>query len=201
MRSMRSVQRQVELRRLGNQLSVLGKVNSLIKMVKCCVLCRCDLSGQRRARDNDIPGYRSSDKIRLPSRRCTIVPVAPIGGVKSTNSRFLRFFVRSVTVFLFAGVDTYASAKKQNYSCSLFAVYTIWLERFSRQPQNRTLRSVDAPLLVFGTICHLRCLPHTVFNPFSYDVLFILHTICQGISKKCSIYPLRLLFFSNRRQH
>ena len=33
MHSMRSVQRQVELRRLGNQLSVLGKLNSLIKMV------------------------------------------------------------------------------------------------------------------------------------------------------------------------
>ena len=43
MRSMRSVQRQVELRRFGNQLSVLGKVHSLIKMVKCCVLCCCDL--------------------------------------------------------------------------------------------------------------------------------------------------------------
>ena len=36
MRSMRSAQRQVELRRLGDQLPVLGKANSLCKIV--CVL-------------------------------------------------------------------------------------------------------------------------------------------------------------------
>ena len=39
MRSMRSVQRQVELRRLDNQLPVLGKPNSLCKIVKLCVFC------------------------------------------------------------------------------------------------------------------------------------------------------------------
>ena len=39
MHSMRSFQRQVELRRLGNQLPVLGKANSLFKLVKCCVFC------------------------------------------------------------------------------------------------------------------------------------------------------------------
>ena len=33
------------------------------------------------------------------SRRCTAVPVAPPGGGKNTNSRFLRFFVRSVPLF------------------------------------------------------------------------------------------------------
>ena len=39
MRSMRSVQRQVELRQLDNQLPVLGKANSLCKIVKIlCVL-------------------------------------------------------------------------------------------------------------------------------------------------------------------
>ena len=37
MRPMRSFQRQVEFRRLGNQLPVLGKANSLCKIVKCCV--------------------------------------------------------------------------------------------------------------------------------------------------------------------
>ena len=41
MRSMRSAQRQVELRRLGNQLPVLGKANSLCKIVKLCVFCMC----------------------------------------------------------------------------------------------------------------------------------------------------------------
>ena len=36
---MRSDRRQVELRQLGNQLPVLGKANSLCKIVKCCVFC------------------------------------------------------------------------------------------------------------------------------------------------------------------
>ena len=39
MRSVRSAQRQVELRRLGNQLPVLSKANSLCKIVKYCVFC------------------------------------------------------------------------------------------------------------------------------------------------------------------
>ena len=37
MRSMCPAQRQVELRRFGNQLPVLGKANSLYKIVKCGV--------------------------------------------------------------------------------------------------------------------------------------------------------------------
>ena len=36
---MHSVQRKVELRRLGNQLPVLGKADSLCKIVKLCVFC------------------------------------------------------------------------------------------------------------------------------------------------------------------
>ena len=36
MRSVRSDRRQVEL---GNKLPVLGKANSLCKIVKCCVFC------------------------------------------------------------------------------------------------------------------------------------------------------------------
>ena len=39
MRSMGSVQRQVELRRLGSQVPVLGKANSFCKIVKWCVFC------------------------------------------------------------------------------------------------------------------------------------------------------------------
>ena len=39
MRSMRSAQRQVELRRLGNLLPVLSKANSLCKIVELCVYC------------------------------------------------------------------------------------------------------------------------------------------------------------------
>ena len=41
MRSMRSAQRQVELRRLGNQLPVLGKANSLCKIVNLHVCFAC----------------------------------------------------------------------------------------------------------------------------------------------------------------
>ena len=37
MQSKRSFQRQVERRRLGNQLPVLSKANSLFKLVTCCV--------------------------------------------------------------------------------------------------------------------------------------------------------------------
>ena len=44
MSSMRSAQRQVELRRLGNQLPVLGKANSLCKSVTLCVFCMFRLS-------------------------------------------------------------------------------------------------------------------------------------------------------------
>ena len=83
MRSMHFAQRKVELRRLGNQLPVLGKANSLCKIVKCCVFClfvKLALSpGRIVPRDNDIPGYRSSGKIRVASRRCMKVPVAPPG--------------------------------------------------------------------------------------------------------------------------
>ena len=77
MRSMRSAQHKVELRRLGNQLTVLGKANLFCKMV--CVLPVLTYSGPRRARDKDIPGYCSSGKIRVASRRCT---TAPDGGGK-----------------------------------------------------------------------------------------------------------------------
>ena len=57
----------------------------------------CD--GPRKGRDKDIPGYRSSGKIRVASRQCTAVSVAPPGGEKITDSRFLRFFVLSVPLF------------------------------------------------------------------------------------------------------
>ena len=60
MRSMRSAQRQVELRRLGNQLTVLGKANSLGKIVNKNVDCfaAATLFVPRRAPDNDIPVSR-----------------------------------------------------------------------------------------------------------------------------------------------
>ena len=103
MRSMHSAQSKVELRRLGNQLPLLGKANLFCKIVKLCVVClfvKLRLSlGRVGTRDKDIPDYRNCGKIRVASRRCTEVPVAPPGGGKNTNSRFLRFFVRSVPLF------------------------------------------------------------------------------------------------------
>ena len=86
MRSMRSAQRQVELRRLGNQLPVLVKADSLCKIVTFCVFClfvKLRLSpGRVGPRDKDIPGYRNSGKIRVASRRCTKIQVVPPGGGK-----------------------------------------------------------------------------------------------------------------------
>ena len=78
MRSMHYAQRKVELRRLGNQLLVLGKANSFCKIVKRCVCClfvKLRLSlGRVGTRDEYIPDYRNSGQIR------TEVPVAPSGG-------------------------------------------------------------------------------------------------------------------------
>ena len=97
MRSMRSAQLQVELRRLGNQLPVLGKGTSMILKVcfviqdhhlivpytvsvcKMCVCFVCDL-------------------VRVASRRCTTVPVVPPRDGKILTPVFSyalsRFFVR-----------------------------------------------------------------------------------------------------------
>ena len=103
MRPMRSAQRQVELSRLGNQLSVLGKAESRsCKLVKCCVCLFVKLRlspGRVEPRDKDIPGYSNSGKIHVASRRFTKVPVAPLAVGKNTNFRFLRFFVHSVPLF------------------------------------------------------------------------------------------------------
>ena len=61
-----SAQRQLELRRVGNQLPVLGKANSLCKIVKLCFACllvKLRLSPSRVGpRDKDIPGFRNSGK-------------------------------------------------------------------------------------------------------------------------------------------
>ena len=82
---------------------MLGKANSLSKIVKLCVFClfvKLRLSpGRVEGPYKDIPGYRSSGKIRVVSRGCTKVPITPPGGGENTNSRFLRFFVRSVPFF------------------------------------------------------------------------------------------------------
>ena len=94
MHSMRSFRRQVELGRPGNQLPVLSKANLFCKIVKCCVCCQFVF-----ARDKYIPGYRCSGKIRLASRRDVLQYKLRPWRLKNTNSRFLRFFVRSVPLF------------------------------------------------------------------------------------------------------
>ena len=109
-RSVRSAQRQMELRRLGNQLPVLGKANSLCKIAKCCVFCRfvkLRLSpGPRMARDKDIPGYRSSGKIRVASRRCITVPEAPPGGRENILTQLVTLFRPLSPSFSVADVET-----------------------------------------------------------------------------------------------
>ena len=58
---MRSAQHQVELRSLGNQLPVLGKANSLCKIVKCCVFA-CLLICLVRIG----PGIKIGPEIKIP---------------------------------------------------------------------------------------------------------------------------------------
>ena len=102
---MHSAQHKMELRRLGNQLPVLGKANSLCKIVKFClcwlfVKLRLSPSGVG-PRDKDIPGYRNSGKIHVASRLCTKVPGVPLAVGKTPTPAFYafssalsRFFVR-----------------------------------------------------------------------------------------------------------
>ena len=77
----------------------------LIRSAKCCVFClfvKLQLSpGHVEGPDKDmIPGYRSSGKIRLASRRCTYYSTSYTPWRwKNTNSRFLRFFVLYVPLF------------------------------------------------------------------------------------------------------
>ena len=109
---MRSAQRQMELRRLGNQFPRLGKANSLCEagnislqsgttskmlcVLPVCFKLRLSPGRVHRAWDKDISGYRSSGKIRVASRRCTTVPVMPLAVKNDTNS---RSFVCSVPLF------------------------------------------------------------------------------------------------------
>ena len=79
----------------------------LIRSIKLqnvvCFAClfSCDLVRAAKALgpgDKDIPGYRSSGKIRVASGRCTIVLVAPLAVEKilthAFSSALSRFFVR-----------------------------------------------------------------------------------------------------------
>ena len=97
MRSVRSAQRQVELRRLGNQVPVLGKANSLCRIVKVGVFCLFVSPGRvgpgikitRVIVARTKSAYRLDDVLQYQLR--------PAG--ENTNSSFLRFFVRSLPLF------------------------------------------------------------------------------------------------------
>ena len=102
-----SAQRQVELRGRGNQLPVLGKANSLCKIVKLCVFCLFVKLRLSPGRGKDIPGNRSPGKIRVASRRCTAVPVAPPGGEENYWLPLFTLFRPLCPAFSFADVDTY----------------------------------------------------------------------------------------------
>ena len=105
MRFMRSAQRQVKLRRLGNQIPMLGKANSLCKVGNIIIslqpwtsmilkLCR--------------PLFRNTisqfDRVMYLFVKVWVFcllfcQLRPLVVGKHTNSRFLRFFVRSVPLF------------------------------------------------------------------------------------------------------
>ena len=58
--------------------------------------------GRVGTRDKDIPDYRNCGKIRVLAYRLDDVlkyQLCPLVVGKNTNSRFLRFFVRSVPLF------------------------------------------------------------------------------------------------------
>ena len=98
MRSMRSVQRQVELTQLGNQLPVLGKANSVCKVVTFCEFCRfATLSGPR---DKEYAGCGLS---KLGQNPCSVemmdfstscAPEILPPAFYAFSSALSRFFVR-----------------------------------------------------------------------------------------------------------
>ena len=74
---------------------------NLIRSAKLCVCLFVKLRLSLGHVGPGIPGYRSSGKIRVASRRCTTVPVAPPGSKKILTPAFYaflsalsRFFVR-----------------------------------------------------------------------------------------------------------
>ena len=73
------------------------------------LVCFCLFVKQRLGpgRDKDIPGHRSSGKIRVASRRCTAAPVSPYGGEKKYGLPLFTFFRPPCPAFSFADVDTY----------------------------------------------------------------------------------------------
>ena len=103
MRLLCSAQRKVELRRLGNQLPVLGKANAL------CDVGNISLQLTNRDINDSETVYfviQNHHFFRVMYIFCKIVCVLPVvlhgvppGGEKNTNSLFLRFFVRSVPLF------------------------------------------------------------------------------------------------------
>ena len=101
---MRSAHRQVQLSRLGKQIPVLSKANSLSKIMKLCVLPVCLLPRLSPGRVG-LGIEDCSGKIRLASRRCTTVLVAPLA-VKKYK---LPFFRPLCPAFSFADVDTHAN--------------------------------------------------------------------------------------------
>ena len=72
-----------------------------------CLFEAATQSGPHKGRDKDIPGYRSLGKIRVASRRCTAVPVAPPVGDTKYGLLLFTFFRPLCPAFSFADVNTY----------------------------------------------------------------------------------------------
>ena len=100
MHSMRSFQRQVELKRLGNQLPVLGKANSLFKLVTMLGVWEFCLIGPYNSPHCRVIAARAISMYRTDLE--AMYSVAPPGGGKNIltpafyafSSALSRFFVR-----------------------------------------------------------------------------------------------------------
>ena len=145
MRSMRSAQRKVELRRLSNQLPVLDKADSLCKIVKFCVFClfvKLRLSpGRVGPRDKDIPGYLNSGKIHVASRRCTKVQVVP-------PWRWKKILTPAFYAFSYADVDTYDQISHVLLNCGN-------VPPFCTNAEQNVIKSLNYARMMTANICHL----------------------------------------------
>ena len=125
MRPIRSFQRQVELRRLGNQLPMLGKANSHCTTVKCFVFClfiKLRLSGcvDLGIKISRVMVARAKSVYRVDN--VLLYQLCPLAVGGNTNSRFLRFFGRSVPLFFRSLMLT--PMRSPFHECSSRSTYT-----------------------------------------------------------------------------
>ena len=114
-------QRQVELRRLSNQLPLLGQANSLCDVANDIVTTykhghqwfwNCVFRNTRAPFDRVMYIF-----VKLCVFCLLFYKVRPLVVRKNTNSRFLRFFVRSVQLFRSLGLTPMDDQSKVSLRC------------------------------------------------------------------------------------